>query len=55
VKSAAEQAAAEARHEAELALAAETAAAQESLASLPGGKAEVKRREWNRLNARKSR
>ena len=52
---AAEAAAAEARRQAEIALAEETAAAQATLAGLAGANSELKRREWNRLNARKSR
>lgn len=53
--SAAEAATAEAMKQAELALAEETAAAQATLAGLAGANSELKRREWNRLNARKSR
>jgi hypothetical protein len=36
-------------------LAQETADAQATLAGLSGTQSELKRREWNRLNARKSR
>lgn len=53
--SAAEAAVAEARSAADMALAQETANAQAALAGLTGTQTELKRREWNRLNARKSR